>query len=152
MSEKYEVATFSIKLVKDGVGYYAHPAVSCSEDAYDILREYIGDDADREYLVVLLLDIKNHVRGINTVSIGSMTASVMHPREIFKPAVLASAGAILLGHNHPSGDPTPSKGDVANTERLLKVGKLMGIPILDHIIMGDGRYVSMKEKGLCRWI
>ena len=86
--------------------------------------------------MVILLDRKNAPIGLNTVSIGSLTASVVHMREVFKPAILANAAAILCGHNHPSGDPTPSREDRALTQRLVEAGKLLGIAVLDHIVLG----------------
>ena len=101
---------------------------------------------DREHFVVLLLDIKNKVIGINTVSIGNLDSSIAHPREVFKPAILSNAGSILLAHNHPSGDPTPSREDIEITHRLVNAGNILGINVLDHIIIGDG-YRSLKEAG-----
>ena len=87
---------------------------------------------------MLLLNRKNAVIGINTVSVGSITASVVHPREVFKPAILANAAAVICAHNHPSGDPQPSNEDRALTTRLVQAGKLLGIDGLDHVIIGDG--------------
>jgi len=100
--------------------------------------------------VVILLDRKNAPIGINTVSIGSLTASVVHMRETFKAAILANAAALLCGHNHPSGDPEPSREDRALTQRLVEAGKLLGIDMLDHIVLGDGNtaYFSFADQGL----
>ena len=105
---------------------------------------------DREHFVVILLDRKNAPIGINTVSIGSLTASVVHMRETFKAAILANAAAILCGHNHPSGDPEPSREDRALTQRLVDAGKLLGIAVVDHVIVGDGTsaYFSFADQGL----
>jgi DNA repair protein RadC len=99
---------------------------------------------------VALLDRKNRVIGINTVAIGSLTASVVHPREVMKPAILSNAAAIILCHNHPSGDPQPSQEDRVLTQRLVEAGKLLGISVLDHLIIGDGTqaYVSCAEQGI----
>jgi DNA repair protein RadC len=106
-------------------------------------------DADREHFVVILLDQKHGVIGINTVSVGSLTASVVNPREVFKPAILANAAAIICGHNHPSGDPQPSREDRAITTKLFDAGKLLGIDVLDHVIIGaEGRYFSFGDAGL----
>lgn len=102
----------------------------------------------KEYFRVLLLNTKNHVLAIPTISIGSLNASIVHPREIFKEAIRHSAAAAILVHNHPSGDPSPSGEDIAITKRLKEVGLLMDIAVLDHIIIGDGRYVSLKEQGI----
>jgi DNA repair protein RadC len=97
-----------------------------------------------------MLDQKNQVIGLHTVSIGSLTASIVHPRECFKPAILSNAAAIILAHNHPSGDCQPSREDRALTQRLVETGKLLGISVLDHIIIGDGTssYFSFADEGL----
>lgn len=102
----------------------------------------------KEHFCVLLMNIKNHILSMPTISVGSLTASVVHPREVFREAVQQTAASIILVHNHPSGDPSPSNEDISTTERLVKAGKLMDIPVLDHIIVGDNRYISMKETGL----
>jgi DNA repair protein RadC len=81
---------------------------------------------------------------LETVSVGGLASSLVHPREVFKPAIKRSAASVILIHNHPSGDPTPSAEDVNITKRLIESGKLLGIEVLDHIIIGDGRYVSLK--------
>ncbi len=104
---------------------------------------------DREVFYVLLLDGRNRVQSEVRVSEGSLTAALVHPREVFAPAIRDSAAAIVLVHNHPSGDPTPSAEDAALTERLRQVGELVGIRILDHVVIGRGRYASMAEAG--RW-
>jgi len=99
--------------------------------------------------VVLLLSQKNRVIGIHTVSIGSLTASVVQPRETFKAAILANAAAIICGHNHPSGDCQPSKEDRAITQRLKEAGALLGIHLLDHVIVGgDGKYFSFADENM----
>ncbi|UCG53080.1 MAG: DNA repair protein RadC [Candidatus Latescibacterota bacterium] len=103
---------------------------------------------DREHFKAALLDTKNQILRIVTVSIGSLNASIVHPREILKPAIAASAASIILVHNHPTGDPSPSKEDVEFTRRFAKCGELMGIQLLDHIIIGSGRYQSLKESGV----
>jgi DNA repair protein RadC len=104
---------------------------------------------DREMFYVLLLDGKNRVQGEVRVSEGSLTAALVHPREVFAPAIRAAAAALVLVHNHPSGDPTPSAEDAAITERLRQAGELVGIRVLDHVVVGRSRYVSMAEEG--RW-
>jgi DNA repair protein RadC len=98
--------------------------------------------ADREEFVVVLLDAKHRPIGVNTVSIGSLTASIVHPREVFKPAIAGSSAALLLAHNHPSGDPAPSAEDVELTKRLREAGELLGIRVVDHVILGDSRHYS----------
>ena len=117
------------------------------EDAAAYARQQLAMES-REHFCVLLLNTKNHVIGWHIISIGSLTASVVHPREVFIPAVVHHAAAIILVHNHPSGDPSPSREDIAVTQRLVKSGTLMDIPVLDHIILGDGKFISMKEKSL----
>lgn len=102
----------------------------------------------KEYFRALLLNTKHRVLAAPTISIGSLNASIAHPREIFKEAIRHSAAAVILVHNHPSGDPAPSTEDISITKRLTEVGTLMDIAVLDHIIIGDGRYVSLKEKGI----
>lgn len=102
----------------------------------------------KEHFAVLLLNTKNHVLGMPDVSIGSLSASVVHPREVFRAAIDHAAAAMILLHNHPSGDPSPSAEDKAVTTRLVKAGKIMDIPVLDHVIIGRERYFSFKDKGL----
>jgi DNA repair protein RadC len=103
---------------------------------------------DTERFLVVLLNTRHQVIGLVEVTHGGLASSPVHPRELFKAAVRASAAAILLVHNHPSGDPTPSRADVALTARLCQAGRVMGIPILDHIVVGDGRYESLRERGV----
>jgi DNA repair protein RadC len=122
------------------------PRVDGLEDAYKLLRPLLSD-ADREYLYVLLLSTKNHVLAVELVSMGSLSASIVHPREVFKPAIVHSAAAIVVAHNHPSSDPTPSPEDIAFTRRLAQAGELLGIRVLDHIIVCDGSYASLREAG-----
>jgi len=105
-------------------------------------------DEKREHFLVVLLDARHRVLREEIVSIGSLTSSIVHPREVFAPAVRASAGAVLFVHNHPSGDPRPSEEDVAVTRRLVQASELLGIAVLDHVIVGDGDYSSFKERGL----
>ena len=102
----------------------------------------------KENFALILLNVKNHILAMPVISVGSLTASIVHPREVFKTAVQYSAAAIILVHNHPSGDPSPSREDISITERLVKCSKLMDIPVLDHIIIGDDRFVSLKERGM----
>lgn len=118
------------------------------EAAVPLFRQLIGD-ADREYFVMAMLNARSEVIGVSIVSIGTLSASLVHPREVFKPAILASAAAIIVCHNHPSGDPQASPEDRDATRRLSRSGELLGIPLMDHIILGDGkRFFSFKEQGL----
>ncbi len=102
----------------------------------------------REQFHVVLLTAKNHVIDSECVSEGTLTASLVHPREIFKSAIRRSAHAVILAHNHPSGDPTPSREDREVTNRLVQAGRLIGIEVLDHLVIGQGRYASFRERGL----
>jgi DNA repair protein RadC len=105
-------------------------------------------DSRKEYFLTLLLDGKNRIIRRVQVSEGSLSQSIVHPREVFIPAVKESAAAIILVHNHPTGDPAPSSEDIAITRRLREAGEIMGIKVLDHIIIGDGEFVSFVERGL----
>ncbi|HSG28399.1 MAG TPA: DNA repair protein RadC, partial [Candidatus Krumholzibacterium sp.] len=105
-------------------------------------------DLDREHFKAILLDTKNGIIRIVTVAIGSLNAALVHPREIFKAAVVASAAGIIIVHNHPTGNPEPSREDRDLTERFARCGDLMGIDLVDHIIVGDDEYVSLRERGL----
>jgi len=105
-------------------------------------------DSRKEYFLTLLLDGKNRIIRRVQVSEGSLNQSIVHPREVFIPAVKESAAAIILLHNHPTGDPAPSSEDIAITRRLREAGDIMGIKVLDHIIIGDGEFVSFVERGL----
>lgn len=123
------------------------PSVCSPEDAGNLVMEDMRY-LDRESFRVILLDTKNHVLGIETVSLGSLNASIVHPREVFRHAIRRSAAAIILVHNHPSGDPTPSREDLEVTRRIRDAGELLGIGVLDHLVIGDNRFISLKEKEL----
>ncbi len=101
----------------------------------------------REHFLALLLDTKHHVIDMPVISIGTLDMSVVHPREVFFPAVVQHAAALILVHNHPSGEPTPSREDHLVTQKLIKAGAIFDIPVLDHLVVGDGCYVSFSEKG-----
>jgi DNA repair protein RadC len=145
----YRVPVYRVALVRETSLPAPAPRLRSAAHAAEFLRQYLGA-VDREHFVVILLDRKNAPIGINTVSIGSLTASVVHMRKVFKPAILANAAAILCGHNHPSGDPAPSLEDRAVTQRLVDAGKLLGIAVLDHIVLGDGTtaHFSFADQGL----
>jgi DNA repair protein RadC len=125
----------------------AGPIVRGMADLEAHLRGQL-DGRLKEMFVVVLLDAKNRPLRTERVSEGCLTWSVVHPREVFAPAVREGAGAVIVAHNHPSGDPTPSAQDVEVTLRLLRVGELLGIPLLDHIVVGRTRCVSMRAQGL----
>ena len=102
----------------------------------------------KEHFAVLLLNTKNHVLAMPVISVGTLSASIVHPREVFQAAISHAAASMILVHNHPSGDPTPSSEDIAVTRRMVEAGKVMDIPVLDHIILGDDKFISLKEKGM----
>jgi DNA repair protein RadC len=102
----------------------------------------------KEHFIAIHLNTKHQILGEEIVSIGSLNASIVHPREIFKTALKRSAAAIICAHNHPSGDPTPSEEDVEVTRRLVSAGKILGVEVLDHIVIGDKRFISLRERGL----
>lgn len=106
-------------------------------------------DLDREHFVAVLLTTKNQVIDVVTVAIGSLSASLVHPREVLKPAIQASAAALVVAHNHPTGNPEPSREDVEFTQRLQGCCELLGIRLLDHVIIGDGTFESLKASGYC---
>jgi len=104
--------------------------------------------ASNEHFLLVLLNSKNKVIAVKQISEGSVSSSIVHPREVFSPAVEFHAAAIIVGHNHPSGDPSPSSDDEILTEALAQAGQVLGIPLLDHLIIGDGNYYSFKSHGL----
>lgn len=121
--------------------------VSSPADVYNLLKERMRY-YDREYFTAVLLNTKHHIIGVEIISIGSLNASLVHPRELFKSCIKRSAAALIVAHNHPSGDPTPSAEDREITRRLAEVGKIVGIQVLDHIIIGEKDFVSLKEQGV----
>ena len=122
------------------------PVISSPADVERLLRGRIAN-LDRENFVVVLLNTKNEVIETSTVSVGTLGASLVHPREVFKPAVRASAASVVLAHNHPSGKVEPSREDREVTRRLVEAAGILGIEVLDHVIVGDGHF-SMKEHGM----
>jgi len=147
-TKQASIPVYKIMLVREGRVPCYEQQIRSSADASTLLHTYLAD-VDREHFVIILLNQKNRVIGINTVSIGSLTASIVHPREVYKSAILANAASILCGHNHPSQDCQPSREDRAITTRLVEAGKLLGISILDHVIIGgEGRYFSFADEGL----
>ena len=143
------IPVYRVCLVREGSVPCYNNQICSAVDAATLLHTYL-DRTDREHFVVIALDQKNKVIAIHTVSVGSLTASIVHPREVFKFAILSNAANILISHNHPSGSPTPSREDRALTTRLVEAGKLLGISVLDHVIIGDGtsKYFSFADEGL----
>ncbi|MPN14686.1 hypothetical protein SDC9_162013 [bioreactor metagenome] len=123
------------------------PAIRSPLDAANYMMAKLRYEV-KEHFIVILLSTKNHIIATPTISVGTLNASLVHPRELFKEAINYSAASVILVHNHPSGDPTPSKEDIELTQKLVKAGKLLDISVLDHVIIGDNKYVSLKEKGI----
>ncbi|WP_418790748.1 RadC family protein [Phosphitispora sp. TUW77] len=116
-------------------------------DVFNLLKERMRY-LDREHFIAVSLNTKHHVITIETVSVGNLNSSLVHPRELFKNSIKRSAAALVLAHNHPSGDPSPSAEDVQITRRLVEAGKLIGIEVIDHIIIGECGFTSLKELGV----
>lgn len=141
------VPRYSISLVKERTERYDLSAMSSAKDAVGLFSRMFLD-ADREKFVVITLDAKNKPIGVNVVSVGTLTMSLVHPREVFKMAILQNAAGILCAHNHPSGDCTPSREDRDLTSKLKNAGELLGIKLLDHIVLGENdRYYSFADGG-----
>lgn len=140
-------AVFETLVIKEECGRYLKPFTRYSSpeqvfDTFNFLRH-----ETKEYFFAIHLDGKNRICCIDEVSIGSLNQSVVHPREVFKTALLSSAAAIIVLHNHPTGDPTPSREDIEITSRLKEVGEIIGVKLLDHVIIGDS-YISFVSQGL----
>jgi len=144
---------FGIKLFQAVVEQYAKEKIpkkiplNSPQAVANYLREKIGKEK-KEHFVILCLDARNNLIKVSKVSVGSLNASVVHPRELFKEAIQVSAASIILAHNHPSGDPEPSEDDLEITKRIIEAGKIMGIDILDHIIITKNKIFSFKDKKL----
>ncbi|PKM83148.1 MAG: hypothetical protein CVU89_02360 [Firmicutes bacterium HGW-Firmicutes-14] len=123
------------------------PVIKAPVDAYNLLKERMRH-YDREHFKAVFLNTKHHVITVETVSVGSLNSSLVHPRELFRNSIKRSAAAIILAHNHPSGDPAPSPEDIQITCRLAEVGNIIGIQVIDHIIIGENRFISLKEQGI----
>lgn len=142
----YRIPIYGVQLIRERSVTVDLKKITCAEDAAKICIEYL-EGVDREHFITLLLDTKHNLRGIHTVSVGSLDSSVVHPREVLKPAILANSSAIIIAHNHPSGDPTPSQEDIKVTHRLVEASRIIGIELLDHIIIGERRFVSLRTEG-----
>ena len=142
----YKIPRYRITMVKEGDISVERKQIRSPQDVFNMVQGFLAD-ADREYFLILTLSTKNSIMGVNVVSIGSLNSSLVHPREVFKLAILSNAAAVILVHNHPSGDPSASNEDMEITRRLIEASKIIGIEILDHVVVGDGCWVSFKEKG-----
>lgn len=150
-----EIKSFQIMAIAEICKRYARLQVkgfkTTVDSSTDVYNYYITDlkNKQKEHLYALLLDSKNKIITSELISIGSLTKSVAHPREVFKPAIKQAANSIVLVHNHPSGDPNPSSDDLKITRQLTKIGTMLGIKVLDHIIIGDNKYWSYLDAGVC---
>ena len=136
----------SIKMVKESSFLYQTCQILSPSDAYEMIKEQL-EGVDREQFIIACLNTKNEPTNITLVSVGSLNKAIVHPREVFKTAILSNAASIMAFHNHPSGETTPSQQDIQLTKRLYEAGELLGIKLLDHLIIGDGSFTSLKEKG-----
>ena len=118
-----------------------------AEAAAALLQPWLAEKK-KEHFLALLLDARHHLIRVSPIAVGSLSASLVHPRELFKEAIAASAAAVIVAHNHPSGDPEPSEHDLSLTKRLAQAGKLLGIEVLDHLIIGEKHWVSLKALGI----
>ena len=123
------------------------PLVKTPEEVVNLVRSRLKGKK-KEYFLALLLDTRNQLIKVSEISVGSLDSSIVHPREVFKEAISASAASIIFVHNHPSGNPTASEDDIKLTKRLAEVGEIMGIDVLDHLIIGDKIFLSLKREGL----
>ena len=149
---RFKLTTFSVHdngAPADGKTYRNGVPLCDAESSAKYARAvYNTLDADKEHFSVLALNNKNRVIGYKVISTGSLTASLVHPREVFRAAMFLDAAALILAHNHPSGDPAPSQEDIQITKRLKDGADIFGLRILDHIILGDGRFYSFSDHGL----
>jgi DNA repair protein RadC len=144
--QSYSVPVYRVSLVKENSVVMDEAIYRSAGQLAPVLSRYY-DGLDREYFVVVMLNGKNRIIGFNTVSIGSLSQAIVEPREVFKPAIACSAMAVILSHNHPSGDPTPSREDITITDKLKTAGDILGIKVLDHVVMGDyGKYFSFTDE------
>ena len=145
--EKTRVNFLKLKMVREKEVEYTFANINDPEYLYQICTDVLKMQEEAEEIMMLFtLGTKNNITGIFEVSRGSVNASIVHPREIFKRALLNNATSIVIAHNHPSGNPAPSNEDVNITKRIEESGELLGVKLLDHIVVGDGKYVSFKEK------
>ena len=139
---------YRVMLVKEAEETFtSYPRFQNSRDLFESFRAEFAA-LDREHFVMITLDSKNRTIGYHTISIGSLSSSVVHPRECLKAALLDSAAAVIFLHNHPSGDPAPSCEDRDCTNRLVEASKILGIRVLDHVICGESEYFSFADAGL----
>ena len=145
LKDSLHVLRVSVELVREG-NCDKRPAVKCAKDVEELMQHLVKKD--REHFICIHLNTRNIVVGIETVAIGTLNACGISSREVFKAAILSSAAAVILVHNHVSGNPLASRDDIEITKRLAEGGKILGIEVLDHIIIGDKEHFSFKDKGM----
>ena len=139
---------YTLKMIKEDSVPYEAPVIKSPAEVYQAALQLLAlHEEPEEHFCIFCLNTKNKIVGVHTISIGSLNASIVHPREVFKAAMLNNAAAIICIHNHPSGDPKPSWEDIETTKRLVEAGEILGIRVLDHVIIGE-QYLSIKEEGL----
>ena len=147
-SNPMDISVFRLSLIKDHTISYATASLILTPlQVYELIKEYL-QGTDREHFIVLFLDSRSVVIGINTVSIGTLTESLVHAREVFKGAILANAASLIIAHNHPSGDHHASDVDMSVTTKLKDAGRLLGIPLEDHVVIGADAFTSFRQEGL----
>jgi DNA repair protein RadC len=139
---------FRIALVKDtSLPYKEACHLLDPAGVADLIRTHLKQ-TDREHFIAVFLDSNSKVIGINTISVGTLTESLVHPREVFKGAILANAASLICAHNHPSGIASASAADISVTQKLKEAGSILGIPVEDHVIIGDEGFTSFRQEGL----
>jgi DNA repair protein RadC len=145
MSTYRQLSVVRIEMVREReLAYPADALMSGPNDALHAARAFL-EGFDREGFVSIHLSSKHKINGIELVAMGTLNSTLVHPREVFKGAILSNSAAIIVAHNHPSGDPTPSPEDMALTTQLLAAGEILGIRVMDHLVIGDDRHVSLRE-------
>lgn len=147
--QRKRVDVVSTRVVRESSILYHNRNITKPQSAVDLFKLFL-DDVDREMLVVLCLNTKNAPTALQVVSVGSLSSSIVHPREVFKIAITSNAASVILSHCHPSGDPSPSREDEEITRRLVQAGEILGIKVLDHLIIGSGtdKWISLREIGI----
>jgi DNA repair protein RadC len=146
---RYELKTFGVEFVRGTAEPPLGRNLRSAEEVWSTARAiYLRLDADKEHFAVLALNNKNRLIGYKVISTGSLTASLVHPRDVYRSALHFCAAGVVFVHNHPSGDPEPSAEDIDLTKRLKEVGDVMGIRVLDHVVLGDEKYFSFNDRGM----
>ena len=145
----YRLKTFRVQFVAEPVEFPTGSPCRSSEDVQRVARAIFARlDADKEHFLLLAINNKNRINGFKVISTGSLTASLVHPREVWRAALHLCAAAVVFVHNHPSGDPAPSPEDTEITRRLKETGDMLGIRELDHVVLGQERFFSFSDRGL----